>query len=144
MIHIYAHRRRARRFSRIVAPLIISLSSVSNADRAQAHMSPIKEGDRIMMGHYEQDNNATNDKEPISWLVLEVTENKALLIAENGLDCLPYHSQPGSITWEKCSLRAWLNDDFLNTAFTAEEQKRSCKSRSRRQEPDYGTGGKGQ
>lgn len=27
------------------------------------------------------------------------------------------------MTWERCSLRAWLNEDFLNAAFTEEEQK---------------------
>ena len=27
------------------------------------------------------------------------------------------------MTWETCSLRSWLNSTFLNTAFTADEQK---------------------
>ncbi len=146
MIHICPHRNRARRFSRLVAPLIIFALLLSfmtfNASAGEAQTPLIKKGDRITMGRYEQDNNAANDKEPISWLVMEVTENRALLIAENSLDCLPYNSQPGSITWEKCSLRAWLNEDFLNTAFTAEEQKAILQVKIKNDKnPDYGTRG---
>ena len=29
-----------------------------------------------------------------------------------------------SVTWETCTLRKWLNGDFLNAAFSAEEQVR--------------------
>ena len=62
--------------------------------------------------------------EPIKWLVLEVDEEKhrALLLSQFGLDAMPYHEEHEDITWERCTLRAWLNNDFLNTAFTPEEQ----------------------
>ena len=28
-----------------------------------------------------------------------------------------------NVTWETCTLRKWLNSDFINTAFTKEQQK---------------------
>lgn len=34
-----------------------------------------------------------------------------------------YHARDEYITWENCTLRAWLNDEFLATAFTEEEQR---------------------
>ncbi len=82
-----------------------------------------QKGDRILFGHYEQDNDLTNGAEPIEWLVLERLDGQLLLLSSEGLDGKPYHTVPfAEITWEECSLRAWLNEEFLTTAFTAKEQ----------------------
>ena len=82
-------------------------------------------GDIISFGHYEQDNNLNNGQETIEWIVLDcdAVENKVLLLSRYGLDTKPYHENYEDVTWEKCSLRSWLNGDFLNTAFTADEQR---------------------
>ena len=76
----------------------------------------------ITFGHYEQDNNTANGKEPIDWIVLERDGKTAKLISKYGLDCKRYHEQWCAVTWETCTLRTWLNGDFLNDAFTAEER----------------------
>ena len=81
-----------------------------------------KAGDYIIFGHYEQDNNTGNGKEPIEWLVLEVRGNKALVISKYGLDAQPYSMSDQSMTWETCGLRKWLNGEFLNNAFSSGEQ----------------------
>ena len=60
---------------------------------------------------------------PVQWIVLEMQENRALLISKYGLDARPYAANEENVTWENCSLREWLNGEFLNQAFTAEEQK---------------------
>lgn len=31
-------------------------------------------------------------------------------------------------TWEKCELRKWLNDDFYESSFTAEEKERIART----------------
>ena len=82
----------------------------------------IKVGDYITFGHYPQTSEG-NDNTSIEWLVLDVQEDKALLISRYGLDGQQYHDTYEDTTWEKCSLRAWLNGTFINRAFTAEEQK---------------------
>ena len=64
-----------------------------------------------------------NDSTPIEWLVLARDGNKALLISRYGLDAQPYNREFTDITWEKCTLRTWLNGTFLNKAFTAQEQE---------------------
>ncbi len=84
---------------------------------------PVKVGGYITFGHFEQDNNTRNGKEPIEWLVLDVRGNQALVISKYGLDAQRYNSSTESVTWETCSLRKWLNGEFLNNAFTAGEQK---------------------
>ncbi|MEI6578586.1 MAG: DUF6273 domain-containing protein [Eubacteriales bacterium] len=90
-------------------------------------ISSAKAGDTVHFGRYEQDNKKINGKEAIAWRVLAVKNGKALLISVNNLDCLPFDIQPlyfavSSVTWERCSLRKWLNNDFLKEAFTEKEQ----------------------
>ena len=79
-------------------------------------------GDIVTFGRYEQDNDETNGPEPIEWIVLDVHDGKAFLLSRYGLDAMPYEQERKNITWEKCTLRGWLNEDFFNTAFSAEEQ----------------------
>ena len=79
-------------------------------------------GSYIYFGSYEQDNNASNGKEEIEWQVLAKEGNKALLISKYALDCKPYNKTYTSVTWETCTLRTWLNNDFITSAFTSIEK----------------------
>ncbi len=81
-------------------------------------------GDYVVFGTYEQDNDISDGKEDIEWLVLEEEDSKILVISRYALDVQPYNSGNENVTWENCSLRAWLNDDFYNNAFSSEEQNR--------------------
>ena len=81
-------------------------------------------GDYVTFGTYEQDNNYADGKEPIEWIVLDNDGGKMLLLSKYALDAVPYNYYQGAVTWESCSLREWLNNSFLNDAFTAEEQQR--------------------
>ena len=83
----------------------------------------IAAGDYVFFGSYEQDNDETNGKEPIEWLVLEVQDSKALLLSRFAIEKIAYNYGEHSVTWEKCSLRSWLNSTFLEEAFTAAEQE---------------------
>lgn len=75
--------------------------------------------DCIWFGNYYQ-NNSTK-KEPIKWRVLSVDGDDAFVWADKILDCKRYHSIYEDVTWEKCEVRGWLNNDFLNTAFSTSE-----------------------
>ena len=81
-------------------------------------------GEYITYGHYEQDNDMSNGKEAIEWLVLDydANTNSALLISRYGLDARKYHNSWPFPTWGKSDIRNWLKGTFLNTAFTAAEQ----------------------
>ena len=80
-------------------------------------------GSYVTFGSYPQTTEGT-DKTPIEWLVLEydAETGSALLISRYGLDAKPFHAEKTDITWENCTLRAWLNGEFLQAAFTPEEQ----------------------
>lgn len=79
-------------------------------------------GDYIKFGAYEQDNKHSNGKEDVEWLVLAKEGNKVLVVSKYALDCQRYNTSYTKVTWESCSLRKWLNDTFINNAFSAEEQ----------------------
>ena len=40
-----------------------------------------------------------------------------------GLECIPYNSIKQDTPWSSCSLRKWLNSDFLHRAFSEEERR---------------------
>ena len=101
-------------------------------------------GDIVTFGSYEQDNDLTNGKEDIEWIVLEKQQNKTLIISKYGLDCQPYNEKYEKITWENCTLRSWLNGEFIETAFNKDEQKLvACTKLENKDNGEYGTyGGK--
>ena len=78
-------------------------------------------GDIIKFGNYFI--NDDKNKEPIEWRVLEVSNNKALLVTKDAIDGKPYNTEWEDITWEQCSLRQWLNNEFINQAFSKKEQE---------------------
>ena len=82
---------------------------------------PEFQADIITFGHYPQTKSG-DDRTPIDWFVLERDGSKALVISRYALDAKPYNAEWKETTWESCTLRKWLNNDFLNSAFTAEEQ----------------------
>ena len=61
--------------------------------------------------------------EPIKWRVLHYENSEAFLLADAILDSQPYHSENEEIDCEKSSIRAWLNNEFINKAFSNEENK---------------------
>ena len=93
-------------------------SGETDAPRSETSSSKrLQPGQTVTMGHYPKASDS------ITWQVLDVQGDKALLIARKGLDVQPYNTKYGSVTWETSSLRDWLNTTFLNGSFTAEEQK---------------------
>lgn len=81
-------------------------------------------GEEISFGTYEQNNDPSDGTEDIQWIVLKQENDRVMLISKYCLDAKPYNSTLESVDWAHCSLRAWLNDEFFDSAFMAEEQAR--------------------
>ena len=92
-----------------------------NVIAAAARDAKFAVGNYVTFGTYPQTSSGT-DHTPIEWLVIARDGQKALLISRYGLDVQPYNTSYRPITWEKCSLRRWLNGTYINKAFSATEQ----------------------
>ena len=91
-------------------------------ENGQAVRLELNIGDTYTMGTYEQDNNTKNGKEAIEWIVAEVQGDEALLISKYAIEAMAFNTETKEITWEKSSIRKWLNGDFVKNTFTTEEQ----------------------
>ena len=102
-----------------------------------------QEGDTVTFGAFEQDNNDANGKEPIEWIVLAKRETALLLLSRRALSSRPYHiSEDETVTWETCTLRQWLNDEFYKAAFSEQEQAQiKTTAVVNEDNPEYGTPG---
>ena len=105
--------------------------------------------DTITFGSYwQEDTNGdgvadqNDEKQPVRWQVLSVDGDDVFLLADKVLDCQPYNTKNTSVTWETCSLRKWLNEDFYNTAFS-DTEKAAIKETTvtNADNPEYGTEG---
>ena len=88
-----------------------------------SRLKKAKVGDTIIFGHYEQDSYSWTGQEEIEWRVLDKKDGKLLVTSVYGLDSKPYNTEWEETNWEKCSLRKWLNNEFLNAAFTDSEKR---------------------
>ena len=80
--------------------------------------------------------------EPIKWRVLQSENGEAFLLSDVILDKKAYDESYEYITWEESSLRAWLNEKFMNRTFSAEEKEKINITEIVNQDnPEYGTEG---
>ena len=89
---------------------------------AEARDAVFSVGNYVTFGTYPQ-TEAGTDSTAVEWLVLARDGEKVLLISRYALDCKPYNTSYTGVTWETCDLRYWLNNDFINKAFTSTEQQ---------------------
>ena len=81
-------------------------------------------GEYRIIGHYEQDNDLSNGEEPIIWQIIDTQDNRQLLVSKYALDTVPYmeyQKVSGDITWDRSTLRTWLNEEFYYSSFSENE-----------------------
>ncbi len=100
----------------------------------------LEAGSYITLGKYEQDNKISNGKEDVEWLVLDVCDGKALVVSKYVLDWKQYNTTETNTTWETCSLRTWLNSEFISATFSHDESSKIAKTTiTADSNPEYGT-----
>ena len=94
------------------------------ADRLEG-LQDAQVGGTVLFGAFEQDNDFVNGAEEIEWIVLTREDDRILVISRYGLMQRPFNDGSAHrVTWENCSLREWLNGEFLETSFSEEELAR--------------------
>lgn len=81
-------------------------------------------GEYITFGSYEQDGYISNGKEPIQWLVLDIQNGKAFVVSRYLLYYDYYGKKHVYCSWDGSYIRDWLNNEFLNDAFTDKEKSK--------------------
>ena len=80
----------------------------------------VQVGGRVQFGQYPQ--GANGEVQPLVWRVLAVENGRALLITDKLIDAIPYNKKYTDVTWETCTLRKWMNNDFISQAFSSSQQ----------------------
>ena len=96
--------------------------SASAKSSARLPWAKCKVGDVFTFGNYPQ--TAAGEVQPIEWRVLRRDNDGLLVVSKYALDCRQYHESRCDITWSQCTLRQWLNGEFINKAFSKSERKR--------------------
>jgi len=81
----------------------------------------------IRFGHYYYERGM--NKSFMEWLVLKREGNTVLLVARQAIDYMRYHRCCQDVSWQDCSLREWLNGEFIAESFSGEEQLRILETR---------------
>jgi uncharacterized protein YjdB len=156
----------------------------SGSAEAYAAGAEPQRGDIVYFGSYPQGRSAEQsegegrifidnlgtwfDIEPIAWRVLQNDRGKLFLLSEKNLDAKPYHSDHEPVTWERSTIRSWLNgygasdnsgdispansgddagidysgDSFIGNAFNVAESDAIATTRVENHDnPDHGTSG---
>ena len=89
----------------------------SSVDALAETLQDALPGETLTMGTYAG--------EPLEWRVLarDDASGRVLLITEHVIEDMAYQQGGGNTTWAECTLRAWLNGEFIQAAFTADEQR---------------------
>lgn len=125
----------------VLIRIIIPNGKYNSAVKRQLEaLMNVSVGSTIKFGFYEQDNITFNGREEIEWKVLAVDGNRALIISQYALDCKPYNNTFTDTSWERCTLRTWLNGTFYDSAFGADHRKMIVSSTvAADKNPSYGT-----
>lgn len=76
--------------------------------------------DKLLFGRYPT--GPKGKVEAILWRVIAVEKERILLLSEFLLDAKNFHKENVEVCWASCDLRKWLNKEFYDQAFNAEEK----------------------
>lgn len=88
-------------------------------DKVYKEAMQYRVGDRLNFGRYFQ---GPGEMGLITWVVVRCDPDGLLILAERGLDNMRYNEVYSSTTWADCTLRHWLNNEFLTSAFNDQER----------------------
>ena len=97
-----------------------STTTVSSIENKVNYILSQPVGSIVEFGNYMQ--NEQEKKEPITWTIIYEWNNWKLLLCNYNIDNRKYNDYWENTSWVECTLRKWLNGEFLRTAFTEEEQ----------------------
>ena len=102
---------------------------LSNVRGIERIIHAYKVGDTIHFGEYQ-------------YIILEIKGYQALLLSANCIVKRAFNNKYEPVTWEKSSIRSYLNNDFYRSAFDVKQRKRVLTSTTINEDnSEYGTKG---
>lgn len=143
-----------------------AIQRVSNDSNDSAGNIGGGQADNVYFGTYRQssDGRGGYNIDPVKWRVLANANGQLFLLADQNLDVFQYHTEKESVTWERSTMRSWLNgygassnaggdngtdytsDNFLGSAFSDKEQAAIVETtvvNDDNKDEDIGTNGEG-
>ena len=90
----------------------IIVGIIMNLPPGSADIKSAEVGDRVSFGNYKGSN---------GWIVLDKQDDKLLILSENAICDKEFNEERETVTWSTCSLRTWLNTEYLKQAFSERE-----------------------
>lgn len=107
-----------------------AITTINPSDSSAQEKSPPKIGDEIELAGR-------------SWKILNIQDDKALIVSAYNIltneEC--YNKDDCPVTWETCTLRQYLNGEFLNGFSISEKEKIVTTTIVNDDNPDWGTEG---
>lgn len=66
---------------------------------------------------------------PIEWIILKEENGRKLLLSKYIIDAVDYHEKGQVQSWEECSIRTWLNKEFIKKSFSETEDLKQCEDK---------------
>lgn len=82
--------------------------------------NPFNIGDSFVWGSYPVYENG--QRAPIDWYVIKTYPDRLILLSKKAIECLQFSNERYSWNWNDSSLRKWLNNDFIDIAFSEDEK----------------------
>ena len=76
-------------FLTIIFALVLTCQPCFSETKAE---NKLQAGTVVLFGKYEKDNKLENGPEPIEWVILDIKDNKALLVTTQAIDCLAFNT----------------------------------------------------
>ena len=74
-------------------------------------------GNKVLFGHYM-------GLKGNGWIVLDKKDDKLLILSEYVICLKKFNEELEDVTWSTCSLRKWMNTEYLTQAFSEKELER--------------------
>lgn len=108
----------------IIATVFTTIITIKNQlyfKKELSQMSEVHIGDVIEFGKYNT-NSMSLGKEPVEWMVIDIVDDKIMLLSTLGLDGSVYSHQHAATTWEDSDLRDYLNNKMYFSLFNKKER----------------------
>lgn len=116
-----------QKFSTIGKKLVWLLLAVMMIVTLGACTREIDGYDTVLFGHFEQDGKLENGSEDLEWVILEKTDEYAVLATKYGVFAKDYFigsaKKDTVVSWSTSSLRRWMIQTFYEQTFNDEEKE---------------------